>query len=256
MTPGFSLEQWAALSALVFLAGVVDSLAGGGGLITLPAYLAVGLPPSLLLGTNKLSSTIGTAASTANYTRSLRLSVRAMLPAAALAMAGSALGALLALRLDPSWIRPLLLAALPVVAYAVLGEHRFGAEGRSASFSPAQRASRSAATAFPIGVYDGFFGPGTGTFLALGFSRFCRFDLLRATAWAKFTNLATNAAALAAFLLAGGVQIRLGLAMGAVSVAGHYAGSNLGLQRGGKAIRPVIALVCGGLFLKLLLDKL
>jgi len=117
-------------------------------------------------------------------------------------------------------------------------------------------AARSASVAFPLGVYDGFFGPGTGTFLAIGFNRFCRFDLLRATAWAKSVNLATNAAALAAFLWSGRVDLRVGLAMGAVSVAGHYTGSSLGLKQGAKVIRPVIALVCGGLFLKLLLEKL
>ncbi|MBI5242995.1 MAG: TSUP family transporter [Elusimicrobia bacterium] len=250
----FSPLQWAALSALVFLAGVVDSLAGGGGLITLPAYLAVGLPPSLVLGTNKLSSTIGTAASTANYAAGLGLKLRALLPAAVVAVMGSVLGARLALNLDPGWIRPLLLAALPLAAYSVLSEHRFAEDDRSGEFTPKERLLRSAAVALPVGVYDGFFGPGTGTFLALGFSRLCRFDLLRATAWAKLINLASNAAALAAFLPAGAVHLKVGLAMGLVGAAGNIVGSSLGLKQGAQAIRPVIALVCAGLFIKILLD--
>ncbi|MFA6029397.1 MAG: TSUP family transporter [Elusimicrobiota bacterium] len=249
-----SPERFAALSALVFVAGVVDSLAGGGGLITLPAYLAVGLPPGLLLGTNKLASTLGTTVSVARYARGLRLPLRPMLPAAAAAMLGAWFGARLAARLSPQWIRPLLLLALPAVAWAVLSEHRFKEDDSGRGTAPRVLSARTAAVALPVGAYDGFFGPGTGTFLALAFSRFCRFSLLRATAWAKAVNLVSNAAALAAFLAAGTVDLRVGLAMGLVSVAGHWVGSHLGLRRGAAAIRPVIALVCAGLFLKLLFD--
>lgn len=247
---------WASLGVFVFIAGVVDALAGGGGLITLPAYLAAGLPPALLLGTNKLASAIGTTVSTFKYGRGLKLSLRAMLPAAAAALLGSWLGARLALWMDPRWIRWLLLGALPLVAISVLRSHRFGEKDGSARFTPRGLLARSCGVALPVGAYDGFFGPGTGTFLALGFSRFCGFDLLKATAWAKVINLMSNASALAAFLWAGKVHLAVGLAMGAVSVAGHWTGAHLGLKRGSRVIRPVIALVCGGLFLKVLFDSL
>ncbi|HAH05908.1 MAG TPA: hypothetical protein DCM05_05150 [Elusimicrobia bacterium] len=246
---------WASLAVFVFLAGVVDALAGGGGLITLPAYLAAGLPPALLLGTNKLASTIGTTVSTFKYGRGLKLSFHSMLPAAAAALLGSWFGARLALWMDPLWIRWLLLGALPLVAVSVLSKHRFGEADDSGRFTPRALFARSCAVALPIGAYDGFFGPGTGTFLALGFSRLCRFDLLRATAWAKAVNLVSNASALAAFLLAGKAHLAVGLWMGAVSVAGHWTGSHLGLRKGSQAIRPVIALVCAGLFFKVLFDS-
>ncbi|MEK9146056.1 MAG: TSUP family transporter [Elusimicrobiota bacterium] len=254
MIEGFSSLELGALAGLVFLAGAVDALAGGGGLITLPAYLAAGLPPALLLGTNKLSSTLGTVASTLRYALNLKIDRQALPWMILASMAGSALGAGLSLLLDPAWLKALLLAALPLIAYAVLRKRDFGSEDRSGEFTPSERLKRSLAVSFPIGAYDGFFGPGTGTFFALGLSRVCRQDLLRATAHAKILNLVSNAAALAAFLWAGRVHVTLGLAMGVAGVGGHYLGSHLGLKQGARAIRPVIALVCAGLFLKLLLD--
>ncbi len=251
---GFTPLQLLALSALVFLAGVLDSLAGGGGLITLPAFLAVGLPPALVLGTNKLSSSIGTTASVLRYFRTLKLDRGPVLPMVAAALVGSALGAKLALAIDPRWIRPLMLGVLPLVAWSVLSKHHFGLGDRSAELDPGDLRSRALGVAFPVGAYDGFFGPGTGTFLALGFSRFCRYDLMRATGYAKAVNLASNVAALASFLLASRVHLALGAAMGAVSVAGHLVGSHLGLRRGAAAIRPAIVLICAGLFLKIAFD--
>lgn len=243
-----------ALALLVFFAGVVDSLAGGGGLITLPAYLAFGLPPALVLGTNKLASSIGTVVSTVRYSRRLRLGAAEVAPAVAVSLAGAWLGARLAVRIDPSWLRWMMLGAIPAVAWMVWSHHRFGTRDESGSLPPGGLALRSSAVAFPLGVYDGFFGPGTGTFLALGFARACRHDLLRATGMAKVLNLASNLAALAAFLSAGRVDVRLGATMGAASVAGHWVGASLGLGGGARVIRPVILLVLAGLFMKIALD--
>ncbi|MFA6093447.1 MAG: TSUP family transporter [Elusimicrobiota bacterium] len=253
---GFDEARWSLLGAFMFLSGVVDSLAGGGGLITLPAYLAMGLNPALLLGTNKLSSCIGTTVSMGLYSRSLRLNVRQMLPACAASVLGAALGAKTALRLDPSWIRWLLLAALPPIAIAVLARGRAQEDDSGAAAPRPVLRRRTALISLPIGLYDGFFGPGTGIFLALGFNRFCRFSLLRSTAWAKAVNWSSNVTALCAFLAAGAADLRLGLVMGGISAAGHFTGSHLGLRRGAKIIRPVIAVVCTGLFLKILRDVL
>ena len=250
----FSPPQLAVLSLLVFLAGVLDSLAGGGGLITLPAYLAVGLPPGLVLGTNKCASSIGTVASVVRYFRTLSLDRGAAVPMVVAALVGSAAGSGLALLLDPRWIRPLMLCVLPFVAWSVLSKHHFGLEDRSAELAPGELRARAVGVAFPVGAYDGFFGPGTGTFLALGFARFCRYDLMHATGYAKAVNLASNVAALVSFLLAGRVHIALGVWMGLVSVGGHLVGSHLGLKRGAAAIRPAIALICAGLFLKIGFD--
>lgn len=250
MTPG----SLVLLGACVFLAGVVDALAGGGGLITLPAYLAAGLPPALVLGTNKLASSVGTVVSMLRYRRAAQLSLRPFLPVIATALVGAWLGARLALHVDPSWIRPLLLALLPAVAWLIWSHKDFGHEDRSAHLSTEERRRRGLMIAFPIGAYDGFFGPGTGTFFALAFVRWGRYDLIGATARAKVLNLVSNLAALTAFAWAGRLDWRTGLSMSVLSVAGHWVGSHLGVRDGARLIRPVVVLVCAGLFAKILFD--
>jgi uncharacterized protein len=252
---GLGPDQLAALGSLVAFAGAVDAMAGGGGLITLPAYLAFGLDPALALGTNKLASSIGTTASCANYQRRHKLDLRGLAPALAASLAGSWLGARAAARLRPDAIRLMLLLALPVLAAFLLSRRDFGAEDASDRHHPKALRTRTALVSLPIGLYDGFFGPGTGTFFALSLVRFCGFDLLGATARAKFLNLASNVSALAAFALAGRLDWGIGLSMGAASLLGHYAGSRIGLRGGARVIRPVVALVCAALFVKVLLAR-
>lgn len=244
------------LGVCVFLAGAVDALAGGGGLITLPAYLAVGLNPALILGTNKLVSCLGTVVSTARYHRALKFSIKDFLPVIAASMFGSWIGARLALLVDPSWIRPMLLAALPVVAWLVWSKKDFGAVDETHTLPKAERTRRGVLVALPIGAYDGFFGPGTGTFFAIAFARWGKHDLLGATARAKILNLVSNMGALAAFMWAGRLHWKVGLSMTMLSVAGNWVGAHLGVRRGAAIIRPVVVLVCAGLFAKVLFDAL
>jgi uncharacterized membrane protein YfcA len=254
--PGFTGEQLTLLAALVFFAGVVDALAGGGGLITLPAYLAAGLNPALVLGTNKLASSIGTTAAVYNYQRTQRLPLARLAGPIAACLLGSFCGAKLAIHLNANYIRATLLVVLPVLAGFLYFRPDFGGADESHRHGAAKLHALTSAVALPVGFYDGLFGPGTGTFLALALTRVCGFDLGGATGRAKIFNLTTNLAALAAFLLAGRVNVALGLMMGAVSVFGNYAGSHLGLRGGAKTIRPAVLIVCAGLFLKLLLDAL
>lgn len=249
-----SLGATAFLGACVFFAGVVDALAGGGGLVTLPAYLAVGLDPALVLGTNKLTSCLGTIVSTARYHRALKFSIKDFLPVIAASTIGSWLGARGAILVDPSWIRPMLLMALPVVAWLVWSKKDFGAVDDSHRLSAAERTRRGVIVAAPIGAYDGFFGPGTGTFFAIAFARWGRHDLLGATARAKILNLVSNVGALGAFIWAGRLDWKIGLSMSLLSVTGHWVGSHLGVKKGAALIRPVVALVCAGLFAKVLFD--
>jgi len=253
---GFPPARLLVLGALVFFAGAVDALAGGGGLITLPAYFAAGLNPVFLLGTNKLSSSIGTAAACVNYQRGHKLKLRHLSAPIAAALLGSFLGARLSSLLDPNWFKYILLAIIPGVGALVYSKHDFGKTDRSGELTPSALESRSVRISLGVGLYDGFIGPGTGTFMALAFSRWCRYDLLGSTARAKFLNLATNLAALTFFLFAGRVQLLLGLAMGAASLCGNWAGAHLGLKRGADAIRPAVIFVCAGLFAKLAWDCL
>lgn len=243
------------LSACVFFAGVVDALAGGGGLITLPAYLAAGVNPALVLGTNKLSSCLGTIVSTVRYHRALKFSIKDFLPVIAASMIGSWIGARVALLVDPSWLRPLLLAALPAVAWAVWSKKDFGSADESRLLGHREAIRRGVLVAAPIGAYDGFFGPGTGTFFAIAFARWGRHDLLGATARAKILNLVSNLGALGAFIWAGRLDWKLGLSMSLLSVGGHWVGSHLGVKRPA-SIRPVVVLVCAMLFGKVLFDAL
>lgn len=249
----FGAARLAGLGAFVYFAGVVDALAGGGGLITLPAYLAFGLDPRLVLGTNKLVSSIGTTAACVSYQRRHRLDLGRLTPAFVMALLGSFAGASAAKSLDARGIRLLVLFALPLVAGLIYSKHSFGKEDRSASLGSAL-SQREAAISLPLGAYDGFVGPGTGTFFALAYSRWCRYDLLGSTVRAKFLNLATNVSALAAFMLAGRVDFRLGAVMAVMSVSGNWTGAHLGSKNGARLIRPAVIAVCLGLFIKLLLD--
>lgn len=254
MLAEFTPAQLGILGILIFFSGIVDSLAGGGGLISLPAYLAAGLNPALLLGTNKLSSCIGTTVSAVRYGRNARFDLKSFAPVIVVSLIGSWIGAEAGQLLSPWILRYLLLAAIPVVGYAVFSRHDFGRTDRSAGFAHSELRARSMAISFPLGIYDGFFGPGTGTFLALAFTRFCRYDLLKATTCTKILNLTSNFSAMIAFLWAGRTHVALGLSMGGLNVAGNYVGSHLGIRRGASVIRPMILLVCSALFAKLLWD--
>jgi uncharacterized membrane protein YfcA len=235
------------LAALVFLAGFVDAIAGGGGLITLPAYLAHGLSPLLLLGTNKLSSSMGTAVAAARFLKETRSDAYFLCVIAVLAAGGAFLGARAISLVPPEFIRYLLIVLLPPVAILLAARHSFGLQDTSSRLPEGSLLARSGGIALATSFYDGMLGPGTGTFMALALARFCGYDLLRATALAKFLNLVSNLAALAAFLWLGRVDLRLGLAMGIAGMAGNYAGSHVALKRGAWVIRPMLFTVSAAL---------
>lgn len=249
-----SIFQLLGLSMCVFTAGVIDAMAGGGGLIALPAYAAFGVPPALLLGTNKLSSTLGIWVSTARYIKHIGAHPKEFVPMVVVTLIASAAGARAVLLIDPQWIRYMLLAAIPFVSVAVLGKRDFGKDDTSAALKPESLRVRELAIAAPIGAYDGFFGPGTGTFLAIGFSRVCGYTLIHATTRAKVINMASNAAALGTFLWAGRAHLELGIAMGFINIAGHFVGSSLAIKKGQSAIRPALVMICSLLFMKVAYD--
>ena len=242
------------LTLLVFLAGFVDAIAGGGGLITLPAYLAYGLNPALLLGTNKLSSSMGTAVAAARFFKETRLRADLLFILVFLGGLGAGLGALAISAVPPDLVRWLLLVLLPPVAIFLAARKSFGFSDTSAMRSEGALLARSGGIALGVSFYDGLLGPGTGTFLALALTRFCGYDLLRAPALAKLLNLVSNLAALGAFLWLGRVDLRLGLAMGLAGMAGNYAGSHVALKRGAWVIRPMLFTVSAALLAKVAWD--
>ncbi|MDR2258188.1 MAG: TSUP family transporter [Treponema sp.] len=237
---------------LVFLAGFVDSIAGGGGLVSLPAYLIAGVPIHFALGTNKCSSTVGAITASFRYYRNGYVDLLFCLPSIAAALAGSALGSFLTLKADERYLQWLLIIALPVTAFYVFKKKNF--EAPAVPLSRGRGILVSALVSFVIGGYDGFFGPGTGTFLILLYTGAAKIDPRTASGNAKLVNLASNLAALVLFLIHRRVILPLGLAAGVFSVAGAYLGSGLVIRRGARVIRYVILAVLGLLFIKIVWD--
>ena len=225
----------------VFLASFVDGVAGGGGIISVPTYLLAGLPAQLALGTNKLSSCIGTSVSAARFIKGGYVDWKLGVPSILLALYGAHLGTRLQLALDERYLKWLLLAVLPVVAVVVLRQKRLPEE--RGEIAPGKQAAIVLAAALIVGAYDGFYGPGTGTFLILIFCQLGRMDLRTASGNVKLVNLASNIGALATSLLNGKVFLVLGLIGAVASVAGHYIGAGLAIKDGSKIVRPIILLV-------------
>ena len=237
---------------MLFLAGLVDSIGGGGGLISLPAYLFAGLPVHMAIATNKLSSSCGTALSTARFIRKGLVNFRLAVPSVAAAVLGSSLGANLSLRISENVMKYVLFAVLPAAAFIVLNRHLFKDSGRHAATADRRTLLVCLVSAFVIGMYDGFYGPGTGTFLIIAFTVFARMTVGSANAQAKVINLTTNVTSLAVFLLNGQVLFPLGLAAAACNMAGNWVGSGLALTKGTKIVRPVILIVLALLLAKIL----
>ena len=239
---------------LLFLAGFVDSIAGGGGLISLPAYLFAGLPVHAAIATNKLSSACGTSLATARFVNNGLIRPKLVLPGIAAALLGSALGARLSLLADERLIRAILFVVLPAAAFVVLNPRLFPDRPAGGGRTDGRTLAVCALAAFVIGLYDGFYGPGTGTFLIIAFTAFARLSVGEANAQAKAINLSTNLSSLAVFLAGGQVVIPLGLAAAACNMLGNYIGSGLALSRGAKITRPIILTVLGLLLIKLLYE--
>lgn len=239
---------------LVFLAGLVDSIAGGGGLISLPAYMIAGVPAHLALGTNKLSSSLGTIVSTARFARHGYLKGKLALAAwaSAAALIGSVIGARLSLLVPDAVIRHMMILVLPVSAYYVLKDKNPDRKAGRQELSPGKTRAIAVTAALFIGCYDGFYGPGTGTFLILVLTGAARMDTTTAAAQTKVINLSSNLAALVTFIKAGNVCYSLGLAAAVCCIAGHYLGSGMVVHDGQKIVRPVILLVLAILFIKII----
>ena len=174
---------------MLFLAGLVDAIGGGGGLISLPAYLFAGLPVHMAIATNKLSSSCGTALATGRFIRNGLVNFRLAVPSVIAAVLGSSLGARLSLAVSESVMKYILLAVLPAAAFFVLNRHLFRNEGKHAAVADRRTLATCVTAAFVIGMYDGFYGPGTGTFLIIAFTVFARMTVSSANAQAKVINL-------------------------------------------------------------------
>lgn len=232
-------------------AGMVDAIVGGGGLILLPALFATypTASPATLLGTNKCASVWGTSLATYHYSKRVQLAWRALLPAALFALAGSFAGAWSVTQIDPGFIRKLMPFILLVVLIYTLVKKDMGATHKPHHNKNHERLIACLIGAV-IGWYDGFFGPGTGSFFIFLFVRFLGYDFLNASASAKLLNVATNIAAIALFALKGHVWWHIGLMMAVANMAGSFIGSHLALKHGTGFVRWVFVVVVSLLIIK------
>ena len=248
-------EVVALLCAAALLAGWIDAVAGGGGLIQLPALLILmpGATPAQVLATNKLSSVFGTAVAASVYIRRVRPDLRTALPMAAIALAGSAAGAACASLLPESAFRPLVLVLLVLVGAYTLRRPALG-DVQELRFAGRRHLTAALAAALTIGFYDGIFGPGTGSFLVFALVALMGYSFVQASAKARIVNLATNLGALAVFIPQGAPIYGLGLAMAACNVLGGRLGAGTAISRGSRFVRAVFLVVVAVLVARLAVD--
>jgi uncharacterized membrane protein YfcA len=238
------------LLAVGALAGWIDAIAGGGGLLTLPVLLGIGLPPLQALATNKLQGSFGTFSATLHFLRAGEIDLRQAWPEALAAFLGSAFGAWLVQGLETAWLQRLIPLLLVGFALYFLFSPRVGDLDSRRRLG---HLSFAVLLGGGIGCYDGFFGPGTGTLFAAAYVVLAGYNLRRATAHTKLLNFASNLAALLTFLLSGEVVWLAGLTMALGQLVGARLGAATALRHGAAVIRPLLVLVTLAISLKLLL---
>jgi uncharacterized membrane protein YfcA len=239
----------ALLALAAFGAGFVDAIAGGGGLITVPALMAVGLDPHLALGTNKGQASFGAVASAVGFWRKDGLDRHRALPAFLFGAIGAVLGALAQLAIDPKPLKPIVLGLLVGAAMLIAVSPKPKKHGHASS-------SVLAIIALVMGAYDGFFGPGTGSLLILAFVTFAGDSMTRASGNAKIVNLASNVASLVTFAIRGTIVWNIALPMAAANAVGAWVGAHVAVARGDKLVRAILIAVVALLIAKVSWDLL
>lgn len=249
------MEWWLVVTS-AFLAGIMDAMAGGGGLLTVPALLTSypTLPPALLLGTNKCSSVFGTLCAAWRYSHRVRLDWRWLAPAALFTFVGAGLGAWTLTWMDPHFLRKCLPWVLLLVLAYTLRHPQFGVQQRALPHRARTRLGLALVMGAIIGWYDGFFGPGTGSFFMFVLVRWLGQDFLHASATAKVLNATSNLAALLLLAAGGHVWWPLGMVMALANVAGSLIGTTLALRHGAGLVRKVFMLVVVILIIKTGID--
>lgn len=238
----------------IFIAGFVDAVAGGGGVISLPAYLFAGLPAHIAAGTNKLSAGFGTIMAAVKYLRDGKVKLRIAVFAALGSVIGAMIGTNLALFISEQLLKGLMLVAIPLVAIFLVMQKGLGSETVEKEMSTSKQASLAIIIGLVIGCYDGLIGPGTGTFLILAFSTFMGLELVTASGCAKVSNLASNITSMIIYTLNGKVLFWLALPAAACAMLGGYAGARFAIKGGAKNVRYVMFVVLALLFGKTFLE--
>ncbi len=239
------------LAGAALVAGFIDSIAGGGGLITIPALLFAGAGPLVAIATNKVQAIFGAGTAAVSYSRSGLVAPSTMVKSIVTAAGASAIGALVATQLPAAVLERAIPVALIGIALFFAFKPRIDDSDRHARMVPAL----FGVTAIPaIGFYDGIFGPGTGSFYMVAFVGLVGFGVLRATAHTKVLNLASNLGAFVVFAVNGAIEWRIGLLMGLAQVAGAWLGAHVAIANGARLIKPVLIITCLAISLRLLLS--
>ena len=225
----------------VFLASFMDAIAGGGGIISVPTYLLAGLPAHMALGTNKLSSGLGTVVSTGRFIKNGYVKWKLALPSIVFALLGAMGGTRLQHHTPDVVLKYLLLIVLPIVAALTLRNRTWPDEPGDISFR--RQALIVWAASLVIGAYDGYYGPGTGTFLMIVFIRLAKLDTRTAAGGVKVVNLSSNLGSLFTAWRAGYVFWGIGLIAAVASILGHYLGAGLAIKNGSKIVKPTVVAV-------------
>lgn len=245
-------QMFLVVCPLLFLAGFVDAVGGGGGLISLPAYLLAGLPYQVAVGCNKLSATCGTVLTAARFMKNGFINFKLSVPTIFAAILGSSVGANLMLQMDNFFMQTLLLVLLPISAVVVMHPKLFRDNPHGQLQLNAKTWITAITVALVMGFYDGFYGPGSGTFIIIAFTLFAKMSLPQANAQTKVINLTTNITSLTILLMEGSVLLPPGLAGAVCNMSGSYLGTGIAIKNNTRITRPVILLVMILLFVKIL----
>lgn len=241
---------------IVFLAGFVDAIAGGGGLISIPGYLIAGLPPVVASATNKISAGMGSAVSFTNYLRNRLVNIKLAIPSIIIAMLFSSIGAKVQTMIPEDYLKIFMLVALPVTMIIVLNKKSLEEKTKENIKITKKVFLLSFLIAMIMGFYDGIYGPATGTFLLIFFVKIVGMNIKEANGIAKAINFATDVGALILFLTKGMALIKLGLIAGMFNMIGNYIGSTLFLKKGVNIARPIMIIVMIIFIIKILLELL
>jgi uncharacterized membrane protein YfcA len=247
-----SIWIFAALFATGLVAGLVDTIAGGGGLITLPVLLGFGVDPQVALGTNKLQGSFGSGSATAHYARAKVVQLSDCWLGIFFTLVGTVLGSWAVLLVDSSLLKKLIPFLLLAIAVFLMFRPKIGEQDIAPKMG---RGTFYAVFGLALGFYDGFFGPGTGTFWAIAFMVGLGFNLVKATGYTKAVNFTSNVVSVVVFALGGKINYAFGLTMAAGQLVGAYIGAHLVIRNGAKFIRPIFLAVVVALIAKLFYDN-
>lgn len=236
-----------------FVGAFVDAIAGGGGLITIPAYLLAGIPPHISLGTNKFAATAGSLISTAGYHKSNMVNFRLLRVAVPMTALGASLGVYSVLRIPQDFLYPLVSVAILLVGLYTFFKKEIG-KTNAFTIITKKKVLFVSLVGFVLGFYDGFFGPGTGSFLIFIFIKFLKFDFTHASGNAKLINFTSNVTSLVVFAWNGKINYTIGIPIGLAMILGSMVGTKLAIKNGSKFIKPIFLIMSFAVFGKLLYD--